>query len=148
VAYSISFRTIPGIVVIWTGRVETGATIDQPNLKHTTSAFAGYSRHETQQLHLFDIIRHKMNGIANLNLNGDDPSELESLPPVQLAFTLPSSPDTRVHLQMTDAAKSLLLFISNTTVGAPSSGASLGNLVFAMPNVRVNLLIAGNTVSD
>jgi hypothetical protein len=86
-----------------------------------------------------------MNGVANLNLNGVGHSELETLPPIQLAFTLPSSPDTRVHLQVTNAAKSLLLFVSNSTVGAPSTGVALGNLVFAIPNVVDSLFAAETT---
>lgn len=64
-----------------------------------------------------------------------DDSALEMTPPLQLAFAVPTSPDTKVHLQITDSAKSLLLFITTSTVGAPSTGVSLGNLVYAMPNV-------------
>jgi len=73
-----------------------------------------------------------MNGSYSLNGDSDD---LASIPPLQLSFTLPSSPDTRVQLQLTNMPKTLVLYISTSTVGAPSAGASLGNLVYALPNV-------------
>lgn len=74
-----------------------------------------------------------MNGAAHPE--GAEATALDVIPPLQLAFTIPTSPDTKVHLQITDSAKSLLLYIATSTVGAPSTGVSLGNLVYAMPNV-------------
>jgi len=73
-----------------------------------------------------------MNG--NHSIDGDS-DDLPTLPPLQLSFTLPSSPDIKVHLQLTNISKTLLLYISTSTVGAPSAGASLGSLVYALPNV-------------
>jgi len=74
----------------------------------------------------------KMNGVTN----GVGLMSLESIPPLQLAFALPSSPDTKVYLQITNFAKSLLLYVTTATVGAPAAAVSLGNLVYAMPNAR------------
>jgi hypothetical protein len=74
----------------------------------------------------------KMNGVTNAVSS----MGLESTPPLQLAFALPSSPDTKVYLQITNSAKSLLLYVTTATVGAPAAAVSLGNLVYAMPNVR------------
>jgi len=75
-----------------------------------------------------------MNGVTN----GVSSLSLESIPPLQLAFALPSSPDTKVYLQITNSAKSLLLYVTTATVGAPAAAVSLGNLVYAMPNVQTS----------
>jgi len=72
-----------------------------------------------------------MDGVTN----GVSSLSLEAIPPIQLAFALPSSPDTKVYLQITNSAKSLLLYVTTATVGAPAVAVSLGNLVYAMPNV-------------
>jgi len=75
-----------------------------------------------------------MNGISSIDGGS---AELENRPPLQLSFAVPSSPDTRIHLQITNMPKTLVLYISTSTVGAPNAGVSLGNLVYALPNVSL-----------
>ena len=57
--------------------------------------------------------------------------------PIQLSFTLPTSPDTKVLLHLTNHAHSLILFVTTTSSVHPSTAASLGSLVYALPNVRL-----------
>lgn len=59
----------------------------------------------------------------------------------QLAFTLPSSPDARVHVQLTNTTFSLTLFLASSSLLSPTPSASLGTLVYALPNVGTSISI-------
>lgn len=56
--------------------------------------------------------------------------------PIDLAFTLPTSPDTNIHLRITNIANALtvMLATSSAMAGAPNT-AALSSLVYALPNV-------------
>lgn len=71
-------------------------------------------------------------------INGD---AARPAPPIELAFTLPTSPDTRVHLQITNMANALTVFLASSNAGAAPGTAPLSSLVYALPNVR-SLLFA------
>ncbi|KAB8339071.1 hypothetical protein FH972_022007 [Carpinus fangiana] len=62
-------------------------------------------------------------------------TSIRQLPPLQLAFPLPSSPDTRMHIHLTAHSHSLVLFVHTSSAMTPSSGsASLGSFVFSLQN--------------
>lgn len=65
--------------------------------------------------------------------NGTDP---KPVPPIELAFALPTSPDTNVHLQIMSLSHALTVYLASSTTGAPASMAALGSLVYALPSVR------------
>ncbi|KAF9870787.1 hypothetical protein CkaCkLH20_11686 [Colletotrichum karsti] len=52
----------------------------------------------------------------------------------QLSIPLPHSLDTRIHIHLTVKAKAATLFLTSTTQDEPSSTASLGSFVYALPN--------------
>lgn len=55
---------------------------------------------------------------------------------LQLAFSPSNSPDVKLYLNVTDYRHCLLLFLASATVGAPAEAATLGSLVYALPNVH------------
>lgn len=63
-------------------------------------------------------------------------NELKPTPPIQLAFALPLSPDTNIHLHITNLQHSTTVFLASSTTGAPPTTASCSSLVYALPNVR------------
>lgn len=60
---------------------------------------------------------------------------LETTPTAQLAFTLPTSADTKIHMHLTIHSHSVVLFVTNSGLGT-STAASCASLVYAIPNVR------------
>jgi hypothetical protein len=64
-------------------------------------------------------------------LNGTD----ATVPPIELSFTLPQSPQVRIHIHLTILKTSLLLFLTTTSAEYSSSSCPLGSFVYAMPNV-------------
>ncbi|OQO05966.1 hypothetical protein B0A48_10062 [Cryoendolithus antarcticus] len=64
--------------------------------------------------------------------NGTHPAA--SAKPLQLAITLPSNPQTRVHLHLTLTPTTLLLHSTTTSPETPSSSAALGSFVYALPD--------------
>ncbi|KAI9653973.1 MAG: hypothetical protein M1821_006834 [Bathelium mastoideum] len=56
-----------------------------------------------------------------------------STKPIQLSFPLPRSQSTRICLHLTIREKSIVLFLT-TSSGESSGAASLGSLVYALPN--------------
>lgn len=67
--------------------------------------------------------------------NGTDP---KPTPPTELAFALPTSPDTNVHLQITDLSHALTVYLASSTTGAPATIAAVGSLVYALPSVSLS----------
>jgi hypothetical protein len=63
--------------------------------------------------------------------NGTDMSES----PIELSFTLPQSPQVRIHLHLTILQTSLVLFLTTTSAEYATSSSPLGSFVYAMPNV-------------
>jgi hypothetical protein len=56
---------------------------------------------------------------------------------VELSFQLPKAPETKIHLQLTINATSLLLFLTTVYgVDAPKA-APLGSFVYALPDVSL-----------
>lgn len=64
--------------------------------------------------------------------NGAD----NAAPPIELAFSLPQSPQVRIHVQLTILKNSLLVFLTTTSPESPPTSCVLGSFVYAMPNVR------------
>ncbi|KAH7360748.1 hypothetical protein BKA65DRAFT_547461 [Rhexocercosporidium sp. MPI-PUGE-AT-0058] len=62
--------------------------------------------------------------------------------PTQLSFPLPKAPDTRIHIQLTIQATSILLFLT-TAMNGDTSTVPLGSFVYALPD-RLN---PGQTLS-
>lgn len=56
--------------------------------------------------------------------------------PIELSFDLPQSPGTRIYLRLYISNASLMLFLTNAGVDGGTSGAAMGSLVYAMPDVR------------
>jgi hypothetical protein len=54
--------------------------------------------------------------------------------PLELAFTLPSNPHTKLHLQLTVHATTILLFVTTTTPENSSQATPLGSFVYALPD--------------
>jgi hypothetical protein len=54
--------------------------------------------------------------------------------PLELAFTLPSNPHTKLHLQLTVHATTVLLFVTTTTPENSSQATPLGSFVYALPD--------------
>lgn len=54
--------------------------------------------------------------------------------PLQLAFTLPSNPHTKLHLQLTLHSTTLLLFLTTTAPDTASQATPLGSFVYALPD--------------
>ncbi|ORY13421.1 hypothetical protein BCR34DRAFT_481064 [Clohesyomyces aquaticus] len=61
------------------------------------------------------------------------PDSTASSKPIEVAFPLPKSPHTKIHLQLTHNGTSLLIFLT-TSSPESSSAASFGSFVYAMPN--------------
>lgn len=59
--------------------------------------------------------------------------------PIDLSFPLPKAPETRIHLQLTIHATSVLLFLTTAMNGDTSATAPLGSFVYALPDVRYTL---------
>jgi hypothetical protein len=55
--------------------------------------------------------------------------------PIELSFPLPKAPETKIHLQLTINATSLLLFLTTVDGGNTSAAAPLGSFVYALPDV-------------
>lgn len=72
--------------------------------------------------------------MAPLQSNGSD---VRQLPPLQLAFPLPSSPDTRMHLHLTAHSQAFVLLVHTSSAIVASSTANLSSFVYALPNVSV-----------
>lgn len=53
----------------------------------------------------------------------------------QVAFALPSSPDAKVHIRSTSSTYSTVVILASSSIMNPSATASLGTLVYALPNV-------------
>ncbi|KAI9789859.1 MAG: hypothetical protein M1835_001410 [Candelina submexicana] len=62
------------------------------------------------------------------------PDSTPSITPIELSFPLPKSPNTTVHLHLTNHTTSLLLFLTTTTGEPVSTPSSLGSFVYAMPD--------------
>ncbi|KAI9701089.1 MAG: hypothetical protein M1836_001758 [Candelina mexicana] len=62
------------------------------------------------------------------------PYSTPSIAPIELSFPLPKSPNTTVHLHLTNHTTSLLLFLTTTTGESISTPSSLGSFVYAMPD--------------
>ena len=57
--------------------------------------------------------------------------------PIELSITLPSSPGTRLHIQLTILAATTILFLTSASIDAgASAAASMGSFVMGMPDVR------------
>lgn len=54
--------------------------------------------------------------------------------PLELAFTLPSNPHTKLHLQLTVQPNTILLFLTSTTPENASQPTPLGSFVYALPD--------------
>jgi len=54
---------------------------------------------------------------------------------LQVAFTLPSSPDARVHIRSTSSTYSTVVLLASSSIMNPGATASLSTLVYALPNV-------------
>jgi hypothetical protein len=54
--------------------------------------------------------------------------------PLELAFTLPSNPHTKLHIQLTVHATTILLFVTTTTPENSSQATPLGSFVYALPD--------------
>lgn len=63
-------------------------------------------------------------------------TKLTVVPPIELSLALPRAHGTRIYLQLTDRATSVLIFLTTAQDGV-SSTASLGSFVFAIPD-RLN----------
>lgn len=61
--------------------------------------------------------------------------------PIELAIPMPKAPDTKIHLQLTVRATSLLLFVSSVIDGNTSATASMGSFVYAIPDVSHSSVI-------
>lgn len=70
--------------------------------------------------------------------NGIQSSPAVSNKPIELAITLPSSPGTTIHLQLTLLAATTLLFLTSTSLEIGSANAaSMGSFVMGFPDVRL-----------
>lgn len=68
---------------------------------------------------------------------GRRPTESDvAIAPIQLSFPLPNDPSVRILLHLTVLSTSIVLFLTTSSVEAPSSNCSLGSFVYAMPNVN------------
>ncbi|KAF2203095.1 hypothetical protein GQ43DRAFT_447677 [Delitschia confertaspora ATCC 74209] len=67
--------------------------------------------------------------MASTLLNGNSSSK-----PFELAFPMPRAPTTHIHIQLTNSATSLLLFLTSSTTDSSGESAPMGSLVYAMPN--------------
>ncbi|OCL07164.1 hypothetical protein AOQ84DRAFT_295606 [Glonium stellatum] len=54
--------------------------------------------------------------------------------PLEFSFSLPHSPQTNIHLHLTNHRASLLIFLTTASTDAATTAASLGSFVYAMPN--------------
>ncbi|RKF61208.1 hypothetical protein OnM2_044026 [Erysiphe neolycopersici] len=65
-------------------------------------------------------------------------SKMTVVRPIELSFALPRAHGTKIYLQLTQRATSILLFLTTAQDGVGSSAAaSLGSFVFALPD-RLN----------
>lgn len=56
---------------------------------------------------------------------------------IELSFPLPKAPETKIHLQLTINATSLLLFLTTVYGGDAPTAAPLGSFVYALPDVSL-----------
>ncbi|KAF2717294.1 hypothetical protein K431DRAFT_233463 [Polychaeton citri CBS 116435] len=63
--------------------------------------------------------------------NGDHASKIK---PIEVAISLPSNPGTRLHLHLTTHATSFMLFLTTASIEGGNGLASMGSLVYAMPD--------------
>ena len=75
--------------------------------------------------------------IAYTTMTSAIPNGVASPKPIEVAFPLPRAPQTNIHLQLTNNATSILVFLTTTSGESSTTSAPLGSLVYAMPNVRV-----------
>ncbi|RKF57189.1 hypothetical protein GcM3_190028 [Golovinomyces cichoracearum] len=68
---------------------------------------------------------------------GGSSSELISTRPIELSFTLPKAPGTRVYLQITTRTTSVIVFLTTRGDYDSHSLSSLGSFVYALPD-RLN----------
>ncbi|KAF2660009.1 hypothetical protein K491DRAFT_621733 [Lophiostoma macrostomum CBS 122681] len=61
-------------------------------------------------------------------------ASIASTKPIEIAFPLPRAPQTNIHLQLTNNATSVLIFLTTTSGESSTTSAPLGSFVYAMPN--------------
>jgi hypothetical protein len=62
---------------------------------------------------------------------------------VQLSFPMPHAPHVQIHMHLTVLRQCLQLFLATSDrAESTSSGSSMGNLVYAMPNVSYATALA------
>ena len=57
--------------------------------------------------------------------------------PLELSFHLPKAPHTLLQCHLTFRPTSIMLFLTTSVVGEPSSTAPMGSFVYAMPDVSI-----------
>ena len=71
---------------------------------------------------------------AMMLTNGTSPSAK----PIELAIPLPHAPGSRIHMHLTILTTTIVLFVTSSGLDSSSaSPASMGSLVYAMPDVRI-----------
>ncbi|TQS39303.1 hypothetical protein Golomagni_00174 [Golovinomyces magnicellulatus] len=68
---------------------------------------------------------------------GRSQSESIAARPIELSFTLPKAPGTRVHLQITIRTTSVIVFLTTRGEHESHSRSSLGSFIYALPD-RLN----------
>jgi len=105
------------------------------NGHHMHSSFIhGTSRHPSY--HLEPQFAHIITTMATSTLDQPITNGVHPTPskPLELAFTLPSNPHTKLHIQLTVHATTVLLFVTTTTPENSSQATPLGSFVYALPD--------------